>query len=65
MAIKKISTTVNTGDIVTINGNKVTIGTFKNGHITLCYKISNTSVITQTVSTKQLNKLLNNNLKTT
>ena len=56
--MKHISTTVKTGDVVMINGRECKIGQYKHGKISLHYKISEFSGITEQVSTKKLNQLL-------
>ena len=65
--IRQISTTVKTGDTITINGQDVTIGIIRKidgkNKIALHYKINETSSFTEFVTTLKLNKLLKlNNL---
>lgn len=54
--MKHISTTVNTGDSITYNNMECKIGTVKSGKIQFTTILSNTSVITEWISTRELNK---------
>lgn len=56
--MKQLNTTAATGDKYLINGMECTIGAWKQGVISLHYKISATAGITQQVSTRKLNELL-------
>lgn len=58
--MKIISTTVKTGDKITIDGKEWIVGTYSKGKIKLTHTINKTSCITQEISTKTLNKSLAN-----
>lgn len=58
--MRKVNTTVNTGDIITLNGKECRIGAQKriDGKlkIALHFKITETSGYTEWVTTRELNK---------
>lgn len=62
--MKKVSTTVKTGDVVMIKGRECRIGLYRKrngkGLIDLHFKVSATSGLTEQVSTRELNQLLQN-----
>lgn len=65
MAVKKISTTVSTGDVFTgTDGNTYKVGLFRKidgkNVINLFVRLSPTSGYTRQVSTRELNKLIGN-----
>jgi hypothetical protein len=59
MPIKKLSTTAYTGYEFLHEGRLYKVGTVKHGKINLHIKINETSQITMQVSTRELNKLIN------
>jgi len=60
--MKAISTTVNTGDIITYKNRECKIGMVKNGKIQFTTMLSSTSAITEWISTRELNKRINSTL---
>jgi len=60
MELKKISTSVNSGDIININNSYWIIGEYKKGLIKISKKINETSCITDFISVKKLNKIISN-----
>jgi hypothetical protein len=56
--MKTVSTTVKTGDIINYAGHKCRIGVIKNGRIQFTMLLSETSAITEHITTRELNKRL-------
>lgn len=60
MKAKKLSCSLSTGDKFTYNGSEYVIGLTKKGKIDLRVYLSPTSCYTIQVSTRELNKMINN-----
>lgn len=59
--MKKISTTVKTGDAIQYNGKTCFIGIWKGGKIEFRTVLSPTSAITEWISTRELNNRIKSN----
>lgn len=62
--MKRVSTSVKTGDEISYAGRTCKIGMIKNGKIQFTAKLSETSCITEWISTQELNKRLKTFIKT-
>ena len=58
--MRTITTTVSTGDTVTMNGRIGTVGNYKHGLIQVRWKVNDTSCASDFYTTRKLNQLVNN-----